>query len=343
MESEKTPLTHFGRTMSYSTASRPAFVNNKSATQPTQPADKQHNHSKTVDLLDALVSVSLIGLFFGLPLLFTGLTFQGIAFEKQIYFYFWLLIGLIAWSSKGVILGELRIRRTPLDIPILLFWTFYGIASIFSVDRWHSFWGFFGDPSHGFISITALILAFYFILSHFTVKRFQMMFWSLVASGFAILLWSFLALEQIHFMPTSFEKYAPLSLLGTISNLGIFFALLLPLFLTALFSLWQDSAVKNIYRKTGTGVLLFGIALTLFLILALFPFISWSVVLGGFSFFLVYILAQIVRPNERWVFVPMVVFVLLLGFLMIGNYQLNLTRATLPVEVTPGTTLSWQV
>ena len=343
MESEKTPLTHFGRTMSYSTASRPAFVNNKSATQPTQPADKQHNHSKTVDLLDALVSVSLIGLFFGLPLLFTGLTFQGIAFEKQIYFYFWLLIGLIAWSSKGVILGELRIRRTPLDIPILLFWTFYGIASIFSVDRWHSFWGFFGDPSHGFISITALILAFYFILSHFTVKRFQMMFWSLVASGFAILLWSFLALEQIHFMPTSFEKYAPLSLLGTISNLGIFFALLLPLFLTALFSLWQDSAVKNIYRKVVTGVLLFGIALTLFLILALFPFISWSVVLGGFSFFLVYILAQIVRPNERWVFVPMVVFVLLLGFLMIGNYQLNLTRATLPVEVTPGTTLSWQV
>jgi hypothetical protein len=75
-----------------------------------------------------VITVSLVALFFGLPLFFTGLTFQGIAFEKQIYFYVWLLIGVVAWVSKGVTTGEMRIRRTPLDIPIALFWLFYVVG-----------------------------------------------------------------------------------------------------------------------------------------------------------------------------------------------------------------------
>ncbi len=341
MEPEKTSLRHFAETKNYSMMNnRPTFVNNKSE-EPS--VDRQNKYPKTADILDGIISVALIGLFFGLPLFFTGLTFQGIAFEKQMYFYFWLLLGLVAWSSKGVILGELKIRRTPIDIPILVFWVFYGVASFFSIDRWHSFFGFFGDPSHGFISITALILTFYFILSHFTMKRFQMMFWSLVVSGFLVLFWSLFALMQIHFLPASFEKYAPVSLLGTLSNLGVFLSLLLPLFITALFSLWQDFSLRKTYRKVGTIALLLALLLTLFLILALNAFASWIVLLGGFGFFLVYILAQIVRPNEKFVFVPMVTFVLLLGFLMIANYQLGLIKIALPLEATPGTTLSWKI
>lgn len=338
MEQEKSSFADFRGTTNLSTTSRPAFVDDK----PVESMQKSQR-PKTLSLLDGVISVSLIGLFFGLPLFFTGMTFQGIAFEKQLFFYFWLLLGLIAWSSMGVISGELRIRRTPLDIPILLFWVFYGIASVFSVDRWHSFWGFFGDPSHGFISVTALILTYYFILSHFTAKRFQMMFWSLVVSGFVVLSWSFLAIMQIHFLPTSFEKYAPISLLGTVSNLSIFLALLLPLFLTALFSLWEHSSAKGILRNVIAFILIFGIILTLFLLLALSSFVSWFVVFGGFGLFLAYILAQIVRPNERLVFVPMIIFVILLTFLMIGNYKMGLVRATLPVEVKPDVSLSWQI
>ena len=71
-------------------------------------------------------------LFLGVPLFFTGLTFQGLAFEKQIYFYFWLLLALVVWATKGVIAGEMKIRRTPLDIPILAFWLTYLLATIFS-------------------------------------------------------------------------------------------------------------------------------------------------------------------------------------------------------------------
>jgi tetratricopeptide (TPR) repeat protein len=65
------------------------------------------------------------------------------------------------------------------------------------------------------------------------------------------------------------------------------------------------------------------------------------VVLGGLGFFLIYILAQIVRPVQELTWMPMVIFVIVLAFLMIGRN--NLAQATLPVEVTPNMKLSWQV
>lgn len=297
--------------------------------------------SKTALLLDAVITVSLVALFFGVPLFFTGLTFQGIAFEKQIYFYLWLLIGIVAWASKGVVTGEMRIRRTPLDIPLLAFWVVYTLSAFFSVDRWHSVWGFFGDPSRGVIAVTALILAYYFLLSHFTVRRFYWLFWAFLSSGFIVVAWSFLVVMKIRFLPLVWERFAPMSLIGTVSTLGIFLSLLVPLFLTGLFMLWKENKLQKSLRMTVTAGIFIGLALTLFLLLALYPYVSWVVVLGGLSFFLVYILAQIVRPAEQWVWVPMVIFVVVLAFLMIG--RTNLTRATLPVEVAPNTSLSWQV
>jgi hypothetical protein len=70
----------------------------------------------------------------------------------------------------------------------------------------------------------------------------------------------------------------------------------------------------------GIDRLLFvGLALALFLLLALYSFVSVDCVLGGLSFFMIYILAQIVRPAEQWTWVPMLVFALVLGFLMIGS------------------------
>lgn len=324
----------------------PQMVTHQSATvDSSAPAPTSASHrskaSKTAVLLDGVITVSLIALFFGLPLFFTGLTFQGIAFEKQIYFYFWLLIGIVAWASKGVITGEMRIRRTPLDIPLLVFWAVYALSAIFSVDRWHSVWGFFGDPSRGVIALTALILAYYFLLSHFTPKRFFLFFTAFLSSGFLVALWSFLVVMHIRFLPEAWERVAPMSLIGTISTLSLFLSLLIPLFLTALFMLWKGDGLKKSLRTAATVFVFIGLGLTLFLLLALSPYVSWVVVLGGLSFFLVYMLAQIVRPAEQWVWVPMLVFVLLLAFLMIG--RTSLTRATLPVEVAPNTNLSWQI
>ncbi|MFZ2881763.1 MAG: hypothetical protein WA019_01695, partial [Candidatus Moraniibacteriota bacterium] len=124
-------------------------------------------------VFDKIIGFSMLMLFFGFPLYFTNLTLQGIIFEKQMFFYFWLLLGLVFWIAKSVVNGEMNVRKTPLDIPILGFWLAYIIATIFSVDRWHSFWGAFLDPSKGFVGISACIIAYYFIFSNFNLKRLK--------------------------------------------------------------------------------------------------------------------------------------------------------------------------
>ncbi len=340
MQSEKPSFARFGGKMNFA-GTGTAAPQTAPAAQPSSAPVAAERGSKAAKMFDALVSISLVALFFGVPIFFTGFTFQGIAFEKQVYFYVWLLVGLVSWASKGVILGEMRIRRTPLDIPIGLFWLAYVFAAFFSVDRWHSFWGFFGDPSRGVISITALVLGYYLLMSHFTVKRFYWMFGSLLASGFIVAVWSFLVVMKIRFLPTILEQYSPMSLIGTVSTLALFLSILVPLFLTAIFALWKDESVKKGLRTALTAGLFIGLAIVLFLMLALYSFVPWVVVLGGFSFFIVYILAQIVRPAEQWTWAPMLVFVLVLAFLMIGNN--NLSRATLPVEVAPNAKLSWHI
>ncbi len=342
MSSEKPSFARFGGGKVFSTAgaSTVASVVTPRVVSPSHNGDGGKPRKSTA-IFETVISVSLAALFFGLPLFFTGMTFQGIAFDKQIYFYLWLLVGVVAWVSKGVTTGEMHIRRTPMDIPIILFWVFYLVAAFFSVDRWHSFWGFFGDPSRGALSVTALLLAYYFILSHFTIKRFRLMFVAFISAGLVVVVWSFLVLMNIHFLPASLEQYAPISLIGTVSTLAIYLGIMVPLFLTALFALWQDESVKKTLRKVLTGFLFVGLALSLFLLLALYSFVPWIVVLGGLSFFMVYILAQIVRPAEQWTWVPMLTFAIVLAFLMIGKN--TLVRANLPVEVAPNVSLSWQV
>src|SRR6185369_15943325 len=136
-------------------------------------------------------------------------------------------------------------------------------------------------------------------------------------------------------------RFAPISLIGTVSTLAVYLGFLVPLFLTAVFALWKDGVIMKKTRVVLTGILFIGLAITLFLLLALYAFVPWIVVLGGLSFFMVYILAQIVRPAEQWTWVPMLVFALVLAFLMIGKN--NLIRANLPVEVAPNASLSWQI
>ena len=292
-------------------------------------------------VLDKIMALSIFMLFLGVPLFFTGLTFQGLAFEKQIYFYFWLLLALVVWAARAVITGEMKIRRTPLDIPILAFWLIYLIATIFSLDRWHSFWGFFGDPSRGLMNVTALVIVYYILLSNFNKNILKWSVTAIVASGLIVSIWTTLGVLGIKFLPAKIMNLAPLSLIGSLSGLGVYFAALLPILITVIFKLRSDEKMSFLSRNIFTGILFFAVVLDLFLLLTLYAFIPWIAVLVGMGFFLIFILAQIIRPTQNLTWLPMIAFVAVLIILMIGTVKI--ARVNLPAEVSPNYKLSWEV
>ncbi|MCX6764085.1 MAG: hypothetical protein NTZ97_05165, partial [Candidatus Moranbacteria bacterium] len=293
-----------------------------------------------VKLLDFIVMLGMVMIFFGLPLFFTGLAFQGVVFEKQMYFYFWLFLALVAWTAKGVLVGEMRIRRTALDIPIIAFWAVYLLATLFSVDRWHSFWGAFGDPSRGLASATAVVIAYYLIRSYFNLRRFSIWLMALEISGFILSLWSVAVIFNVQLLPTAWMQLIPLSLVGSISGLAILAGAMLPLIITLIFKL-KESQTGKIWKIVLMALLVIHLAANLVLLLALYAFVPWIGLLIGMGFFLIYILSKIVRPAENLIWIPMVCFVAVLAFLMIGNNKL--AKADLPVDVIPSNSLSFAI
>jgi len=295
-----------------------------------------------VRFADGTITASLLMLFFGVPLFFTGLSFQGIAFEKQIYFYFWILIALVAWAAKGVTSGEMKLRRTPLDIPIALFWVVYLLATIFSVDRWHSFMGFPGDPSRGLLSITALVIAYYFVCSNVSQRRIGLILAAILTSGAVVSLWTVLSIMGVKFLPAKMLAIAPLSLLGSSPGLGVFLSALVPLAITAIFKVRTSAALKSRKKNILTGALLVLLALDFFLMFALYVFVPWIAMLIGSGFFVIFILSRIIRPVENWAWLPMAAFVLVM-IIMLGGGSFTIARVNMPVEVSQTYQLSWQI
>ena len=295
---------------------------------------------RIVRILDGAITTCLSFIFFGVPLFFTGLTLQGIVFEKQIYFYFWILLALVFWAIKGMILGEMRIRKTPLDIPIFVFWLVYLLATIFSVDRWHSFWGSFGDPSRGLISLTTLIVGYYIILSHFTARRLKWMLGALIASGSLVAIWSFLGIFQIPIFPDAWKSVLPISTIGSISGLGFFLSFIVPILLAAIFKVKESEEMKAI-RVVGMVFLFLILILSLVDIFSLYSFVSWISLIIGMAVFVIYLISRIIVSKANWVWLPVAVFILLMTFLMVGN--INLARMNLPAEISPSLKLSWDI
>ena len=294
-----------------------------------------------VRFFDKMVGISIFMIFFGIPLFFTSFSFQGMSFEKQIYFYFWLFLGLVAWASKGVIVGEINIKRTPLDIPILSFWVVYLLATIFSVDKWHSFLGYFGDPSRGFISITALIIAYYLFFSYLDFKRLKVVMIGVVASGFIMSVWSFLVIENVQFIIAKFPNFFPLSLVGSVTGLGIYFSLIIPIVILAIFLVTGKKYSKSYVKVSILSLLVLNLILNLFIVLSLSGFITWAVLFFGIVFFAMFLLAQIVKPSGNLTWIIMVVCCLILTFWIVGKN--NIARVTLPVEVSPNFELSYDI
>ncbi len=301
--------------------------------------------TKITRFLEVLMTVSLFALFFGLPLFFLNQTFQGIIFEKQVFFYFWVLVGIISWVVKSVLVGEIKIKKTPLDYLIVAFVFAYFLSTIFSVDRWHSFFGFFGDQSRGFVNVVACVLVYYFIVSNFTKRRLVIALGSFMASVAVVEIWTVLGIFFAAKLPQWVSSHVPVSPFGSMTSLGIFLSLAYPLFVVSIYKISEASIAKKL-KITLVSLLGLFLILDVVLIWLLYSFVFLPGILPGLvvgiSFFAIFIIALIVRPKAGWAWISIASFMAVLLLLLIGGGD-NYLPQKLPAEVSPSYGLSWNV
>lgn len=295
-------------------------------------------------IFDIITTISLAALFFGLPIFFIGHTLQGLMFEKELYFYFWTLVGLISWISKGFTTGSLQIRKTSLDLPILLFFVAYLVSAYSSVDRWHSFFGSFLDPSRGVLSLAGLIGVYYLLMSHFSVKRAYIMIASLLASFNLVAIWFTLAVFGVHFLPESWLQFVPFSLVGSIQSTAVFAGALIPLFIAVISAVQSSTTLQNSnLRRFIVAVLCIDVVAALLLLLVSAISVPWLAMIVGSIFFLAFTLSKIIPMHGKWTWLPALTMMAMVIMYAVGPVEFIKLKNIPAPEISLPLELSWDI
>lgn len=117
-----------------------------------------------------IISYSFYLLFFLTPLLFSPFNYELFEYPKMMLVYVLTVIITTAWLGKMFVQGKIQIKRTPLDIPILLYLIASVFSTVFSLDQYTSIWGYYSRSHGGLMSTTSYILLYYAFVSNAKYK-----------------------------------------------------------------------------------------------------------------------------------------------------------------------------
>jgi tetratricopeptide (TPR) repeat protein len=102
-----------------------------------------------------------------MPLFWLPWTVEVYEFNKQYLLFFLVSLALLAWLTKMIVCRKRFVwRRTPLDIPILIFMVVMILASVFSVDSISSWLGFYGRFSDAVVGLLAMCLMYFVVVQN---------------------------------------------------------------------------------------------------------------------------------------------------------------------------------
>lgn len=106
-------------------------------------------------------------LLFGLiPLLLTPWNYELFEYNKMIAVYIVTTLIVTSWIVKAISLKKLTIAKTPLDIPIALFFLSQLVSATFSMDPHVSWFGYYSRFNGGMWSVVSYMLLYYAFLSN---------------------------------------------------------------------------------------------------------------------------------------------------------------------------------
>ncbi len=100
------------------------------------------------------------------PLILTPWNYELFEYNKMLVVYGLTAIIMAAWATKMAVTGEIKIAKTPLDIPIALFVFSQLVSTLFSMDPHVSWWGYYSRFNGGMWSIVSYVLLYYAFVSN---------------------------------------------------------------------------------------------------------------------------------------------------------------------------------
>ncbi|MFA4941567.1 MAG: hypothetical protein WC582_03160 [Patescibacteria group bacterium] len=304
---------------------------------------KKNTEKKTTNrFLDFLIFSPIVLIFFLCPLFFTGQVLSGIGFEKMILFYFLVLFGIVVWVTKGVLEGELELKRTPLDWPILILLAVYITATFFSVGQKDSLIGGYGDLSKSLAAVITFSLFYYLVVNNINAKRIKIIFWSLLFSSFLVIAFSLAQLFGFFVLSLPFTQIINFNPVGSLTGLSMFVISCLPILVVMASEIKEIHPNLNKFFSAILKIIVIFMILAGLVILALLNgFTFWLGAIAGIVIILMFFLSKIIPITNNNLIIPLVVFLFLIILLVLGNF--NIVNLDLPAEISLSRSASWDI
>ncbi|MDO8667537.1 MAG: hypothetical protein Q7K35_00365 [bacterium] len=301
------------------------------------------NQATTTRGLDFVIISAIFLIFFLCPLFFTGLVAQNMGFEKMTLFYFLALLGAVSWVTKAVILGELNIKRTPLDLPIIGLLAVFITSTVLSISQKDSLIGIYGNSAKSLAAVVIFIIFYYLVINNINQKRVKLLFWGFIGSTALVVIYSTLQLLGKFVLPLDFTKAISFNPLGSLSGLTMYLIIALPLLVVGLAQIGEihpnfKNKVLRIAAKISLGII---ILLSLFVLTLLNGFTFWPAAIVGIVIVLMFLLSKIIKISSSNLVIPIATFLLLIILLVLGNF--NIMALNLPTEVSLSRKASWEI
>jgi len=287
--------------------------------------------NKIANICDKVLKASLYLLVFALPLFFLPWTFETLDFNKQNLLIVLTLFAGLAWLGKMVASRQVVLRRSFLNILVLLYVLIYVLSTIFSVDKIRSFVGTSGLEKDGLVTVLCFVIFYFVLINNLRdAKAVKNLLYSFLSGAGIVALWALFAF--LNLLPSFLVPSQSLNSVGTLNGLGIFiaaaFLLLCPMFL-------QVESNKSKADKRNLAIKIFLVifaALALFLLATIDSWIIWAIFTPAVALILAFV---VIRANEiknlGWLALPMAAFVV-----AILLFFINTPIATrLPAEIMP--------
>lgn len=118
-----------------------------------------------------VIKVSIYSLVFLMPLFWLPWTNEVYEFNKQYLLFFLVGLALLAWLVKMIVVQKrFVLRRTPLDLWILVFMAVMILSAIFSIDKISSWFGFYARFSDSVIGLLTLSVMYFVVVNNIRVN-----------------------------------------------------------------------------------------------------------------------------------------------------------------------------
>jgi len=219
-----------------------------------------HHEKKTKGIASA-IEIALIGIwsvfFFLFPLIISTHTTNGFILPKQMLLIAVVLVSLLLWGIKIVAESSIRIRRTPFDMPILLFSIVLLISSIISVNKF--------DALSSFVAFFAVALGYFFIVNVSRKQNAVFLFlFTLLLSACSLSVLTIFSYIKIYLLPFNFSHVPTFTLFGSLLEQAYYFAFILPIAGFYTYPLLKGKVeVRNIIFSSAFVLILLGLIFTI--------------------------------------------------------------------------------